>query len=73
MIFYQNSNAVCSKVNKVQRQFLTSIRVEYEMSRTLDHIIAIPVPDSLINKNLCAEIHNKSFPADHYMQGWRKV
>ena len=34
MIFYQNSNAVCSKVNKVRWQFLTSIRVEYEISRT---------------------------------------
>ena len=31
--FYQNSNAVCSKVNKVIRQFLTLIRVEYVMSR----------------------------------------
>ena len=41
MIFYQNSNAVCSKVNKVRRQFLTSIRVEYEMSRTLITIYAL--------------------------------
>ena len=34
MIFYQNSNAVCSKVNKVQRQFLSSTRVEYDMKDT---------------------------------------
>ena len=34
MIFYQNSNAVCSKVNKVQRQFLSSTCVEYDMKDT---------------------------------------
>ena len=41
MIFYQNSNAVCSKVNKVQkivnkvrRQFLSSTRVKYGMKDT---------------------------------------
>ena len=35
MIFYQNSNAVCSKVNKVRRQFLSLTRVEYDMKDTL--------------------------------------
>ena len=34
MIFYQNSNAVCSKVNKVRQQFLSSTRVEYDMKDT---------------------------------------
>ena len=34
MICYQNSNAVCSKVNKVRRQFLSSTRVEYDMKDT---------------------------------------
>ena len=36
MIFYQNSNAVCSKVNKVRRQFLSSTRIEYDMKDTLN-------------------------------------
>ena len=35
MIFYQYSNAVCSKVNKVRWQFLSSTRIEYDMKDTL--------------------------------------
>ena len=34
MIFYQNSSAVYSKVNKVRRQFLSSTHVEYDMKDT---------------------------------------
>ena len=34
MIFYQYNNAVCSKVNKVWQQFLSSIHVEYDMKDT---------------------------------------
>ena len=34
MIFYQYSNSVCSKVNKVRRQFLSSTRIEYDMKDT---------------------------------------
>ena len=35
MISYQNSNAACSKVNKVRRQFLSLTRVEYDMKDTI--------------------------------------
>ena len=35
MLFYQNNNAVYSKVNKVRQQFLSSTRVEYDMKDTL--------------------------------------
>ena len=34
MIFYQYYDAVCSKVNKVRRQFLSSTRIEYDMKDT---------------------------------------
>ena len=36
MIFYQYSNAVCSKVNKVWQQFLSSTRIEFDMKDTKD-------------------------------------
>ena len=57
MICYQNSNAVCSKVNKVRWHFLSSTGAEYDMKDTYVLWLASNIEMSNRYSFLCPSCH----------------